>query len=74
MRASEVDFNGGMERAAGEVSRHRVRRHPRPVLRPPRALSDRRQCSRYQLSLHGRLCRSVFFEKFSYFFAVSFLD
>ena len=59
LRSGEGDSRRGMERTAGEVSGDGLRWYPWPVLRSHRALSDRRKCSRYQLSLYGRLCRSV---------------
>jgi hypothetical protein len=55
LRAGQGYPNGGMERTAGAVPRHRLWRHPRPVLRPHRALPHRRRHARHQLSLHGRL-------------------
>lgn len=53
VRAGEGDPRRGVECAAGEVPRHRLRRHPWTVPRSCRALPDRRQRSRYQLPLHG---------------------
>ena len=47
VRSGESDSRGGVERSAGEVPRHHLRRHSRPVLRSHRALSDRRKRSRY---------------------------
>ena len=56
MRAGEVSFGRGMECAAGEVSGHGVRRYSWAVPRSHRAVPDRRESSRNQLSLYGRLC------------------
>jgi hypothetical protein len=59
LRASEGDPHGGVERAARALPSHRLRRYPRPVLRPLRALPHRRRHARHQLPIHGRLRRSV---------------
>ena len=52
---------GRIERAARQHARHRVRRHPRAVLRPAGAVQAGRRGAGHQLHIHGRLCgqRSV---------------
>ena len=59
LQSGEGDSRRGVERTADEVSGDGLRWYPWPVLWSHRALSDRRKCSRYQLSLYGWLCRSV---------------
>ena len=48
---------GGEQHPAGVQPRHRLRGHPRPVLRPGGVVQTGRPPARHQLYLHGRFCR-----------------
>lgn len=58
LRKSSRNPNERVQRPARCSTRHRLRRHPRPVARPHGALPDRRVGSGHELPLHGRLRRS----------------
>jgi len=44
--------------STGLIASHSVWRHPRPILRSRRAVSNRRPGARHQIRVYGRLCRS----------------